>query len=81
MHQLEDNFAKNKREKDERIGYISGGPAPAAVHSVTLKEAEPCRDRRPGTAVGAQHGPCKGCVQTGSASEPQGGFIGIPLLL
>lgn len=78
MHQLEENFAKNKREKDERIGYISGGPVPAAVHSVTLKEAEPCRDRRPGTAMGAQRGLCKGCVETGPASELREGLLGYP---
>lgn len=40
IHQLKDSFAKNKREKDERIGYISGGPVPVAAHSATLREAE-----------------------------------------
>lgn len=60
MHLLNDNFAKNKRGEDERISYISAGPVPDAVHSVTLKEAEltqpqePCRDRRVGIAMGAE---------------------------
>lgn len=37
MQQLKDNFAKNKKEKDERIGYTSGERVPDAAHRVHLE--------------------------------------------